>query len=68
MPETPPLVATSAIAGLLDDQVPPAVALVKRVDEPTQTVRAPLMAATTGAEPTVTVAVTVEVHPLVVTA
>ena len=50
-----------------DDQVPPAVALVKPVVDPAHTSVVPLMAATTGIAFTVTVVVTDVEHPLVVT-
>ena len=47
-PVTTPLALTSATVALLVDQIPPVVELAKTVVEPTQTLDAPVIAATTG--------------------
>ena len=62
-PVTTPVVFTVAIAGLLLDQVPPVVASVKVVVEPTQVEFTPEIAATTGAATTVILVVTAVAHP-----
>ena len=66
-PLTTPLASTVATAVLDDVQTPPAVALVSAVVEPAHTSVVPLIAATTGIGLTVTVVVTDELHPFVVT-
>ena len=63
-PETTPEALTVATAVLLEDQVPPLVASLRVVVEPTQTLVVPVMAATVGSALTVTVVVAVEVQPL----
>ena len=63
-PVTTPVLLTVAIAELLLVHVPPLVALVRVVVEPTQVELIPAIAATTGAEVTVTVVVTAVVQPV----
>jgi hypothetical protein len=63
-PVTTPEALTVATAVLLEDQVPPAVASLKVVADPTQTLVVPVMAATTGRAFTVTPVVTAVVQPL----
>jgi hypothetical protein len=59
---TPP--ETVATEVLLEVQVPPAVASVRSVVDPAQTLVVPVMAATVGRALTVTVVLTLEVQPL----
>ena len=63
-PETVPEALTVATAVLLEDQVPPVVASLRAVVEPTQTLVVPVMAATTGRALTVTLVVAADVQPL----
>jgi hypothetical protein len=63
-PVMTPEALTVAIAVLLEDQVPPDVASLKVVVDPTQTLVVPVMAATVGRALTVTLFVTAVVHPL----
>jgi hypothetical protein len=63
-PDTIPEALTVATAVLLEDQVPPEVASLKVVVEPTQTLVVPVMAATTGSALTVTPEVTAVIQPL----
>jgi hypothetical protein len=63
-PDTTPEALTVATAVLLDDQVPPAVASLKVVVEPTHTEVVPVIPATTGRALTVTPVVTAVVQPL----
>jgi hypothetical protein len=63
-PVTTPEALTVATAVLLEDQVPPAVASLRVVVEPTQTEVVPVMAATTGSALTVIPVVTALVQPL----
>jgi hypothetical protein len=63
-PATAPLALTVPTVVLLEDQVPPEVASLKSVVDPTQTLVMPVMAATVGRALTVTVVVTLEVQPL----
>ena len=63
-PVTTPEALTVATAVLLEDQVPPAVASLKFVVEPTQTEAVPVIAAATGRALTVTPVVTAVVQPL----
>ena len=56
-PVTTPEAETVAAAVFDDDQLPPAVASVRVMVDPTQTEEAPPMTATTGSALTVTVAV-----------
>ena len=63
-PVITPEALTVATAVLLEDQVPLAVASLKVVVDPTQTLVVPVMAATTGSALTVTLVVTAVVQPL----
>ena len=64
MPVTDPLAATFATATSEEDQMPPACALAKVVEDPSQTAAAPVMAVNTGFALTFTFNCTAVVHPL----